>query len=690
MSEDARIFGATTTAQERAGGRFQIAGAADAIVARCKHWADICSRVNSQTCSQQRLRLYRKATGSSKGRVIKGNRLKWLRGGMGVNPGTKAVQYADEDDVIEVVDHPVLDLLRNPNPWMGGHEFSYLRFKAMEAAGNSYTFVYDTSEAYFLSPQFMRIVSSETEPISGYVWTRNRQQEFRIDPDMVMHQRLEPSLETPWIGSSPIMSVILALDLYEAAMTSEMARWINGGAPLWVAKLPQGTDPNTRQEVRDYLRSEFRGPGKAGNFLVTSNVDIENPGLSNRDMQYRDGMDMVARMTWASYGIPESVMELNDANLASSQTGNVQYMRQTILPRVNGDAHALSEYLLPLYGIRPGDYWFAYDNPVPEDVSAKIAQSVSLVSSGILTVNEVRAEMGWEGVGDAGDVLRVNGIEVGKEMGNEDGTQVDQEQGPVGEDAGSEDDAQEQEDARPAGEVKRKEAPTSKLSELGRKVRGWFDKVRDGLKVLPGGVLELPPGAAMELDSILGSALADIFKNGLKGEFEKAGTGFDVVPVRALAALDHHRALVIEQVMNTTMKGLRDTVKEGLASGVSIPELADAVRGQIDETYDWRAENIARTESANAYGAGRNAAFVELDFDKTWELAGGPCPMCEGFALHVQCKTFKATEPFCKAGETWIGTDGKPYMAETAIMHEPLHPSCRCTTVGVLSKDGGE
>lgn len=707
---DAVVANASTLMGEREAGRFHIAAHADLLVSRCKHWAEIASTLNATSCASQRLRLYRRGKGSGTKRgcraVTDRKRMAYLKGHCAAQPSAKSMEYMGDDDAIEVVRHPVLDLLRHPCPWMSGGDFTYLRFKAKDVAGNSYAFAYADGKAptelYFLAPQYMRIKATEDSPIAQYVWSRNRTSYVEIEPEYMLHQRARPSLDTPWLGTSPIVAVFMALDIFEAAMTSEMARWINGGAPYWVAECAAGTDPKQREAVRDYLRSEFRGPQKAGNFLVTAGVKITNPGLGNKEMEYRGGMEDIRKMVYAAFDVPQSVMELNDANLASATSGNGQYARQCLLPRLNRDADGLTEGLLPMFGVSPGDMWFCYDNPVPEDRQSMVTQGVSLANAGVLTANELRAQDGYEPI-EGGDTLRFNGMPVGGEQEdpNDEGG-PDQEQ--AGE-QGSEGETGVPEETDSGGGAKHHKCgcrecrtkdrnapklPKQPVSDLAKEIRAWFDEVKDGLRVELGGSLVILADAAAKLDAIVGPALADMFKRGMLQEAAKykPDEHWNVVPVRAAEALSRHRATVIEQVMDTTLNGLRKTIQEGVEAGATISDLSVAVRDQIDETYSWRAENIARTETANALGAGRQAGLTELGIDtKEWLLAGGPCPMCEGFAAAMVGKKIPIDQPFMRAGESWVGTDGKTYTATRDIQHEPLHPSCRCAMVGVVEAD---
>src|SRR5690606_32606845 len=65
----------------------------------------------------------------------------------------------------------------------------------------------------------------------------------------------------------------------------------------------------------------------------------------------------------------------------------------------------------------------------------------------------------------------------------------------------------------------------------------------------------------------------------------------------------------VRDINETTRQAVETIVRESLIDGTTIPDLADALRGAIEETYAGRAEAIARTESQVAYNSASQAAY---------------------------------------------------------------------------------
>lgn len=383
----------------------------EATIARAKAWVYICANANATACAGQTMRLYRKAGKSRKAkRITERTRAKYLH-----SPavGGKAMMYAEQaGDVEEIIDHPAITLLRNPSEWYRGTDFFRLLFMWRELCGNSFVGLVGATNGepesmLPLMPQHVRIQPSLEMLVGGYWYGRAAERVTFLEPDEVIHHKFAPSPFDPYNGIGPLYAVLAEADLDAATTADETARWLNGARPDFVAKLPKGTPLAEREAFKANINSQHRGPNNAGKFLVVTEAEIEPLSWSMKEMEYVASRENVRERIMASFDIPESRFKMNDANRASSLTGDVQYMRDGIRPRLIQDAENWTEALLPKFGIEPGEMWFAYDNCVPGDDSALATTNAALVTAGIRTVNEARNELGDDASDDpSADVLR--------------------------------------------------------------------------------------------------------------------------------------------------------------------------------------------------------------------------------------------------------------------------------------------
>ena len=116
------------------------------------------------------------------------------------------------------------------------------------------------------------------------------------------------------------------------------------------------------------------------------------------------------------------------------------------------------------------------------------------------------------------------------------------------------------------------------------------------------------------------------------------------------------RSLTLAKSINkTTLEALRHELALGFEAGESIQQLTKRIGKWFDDTKQWKAEQISRTEVLAAYNEGNLHRF-EIEGVKMVEWMASPSACDECFAFDAQ-------------------------VFDTANSHGmiPLHPNCRCT-----------
>jgi len=374
--------------------------------------------INATVLSGQTLRLYRNAnmTGKSRGRKVADPRqLRHLqnRGPVRSVVG-KAALYAGRagDNVEEVLNHPILDLLQNPDPLYTGPLWMWMLCWFKEICGRSYLYIGERDShgvpvsAYILPSEYAWPMLDDKNLIRGYYYGRNRSDPMRIDAADVVYLRQHGSPIHPAGGQSWLLSVVSETDMEAAALKAEVQRWLNGGMPGMVFQAAPTTTDAQMKQISAHLNQQVRGVGKAGSVLLLRDTELKEYGTKPHEMQYVEGITATEKRIYDAAGIPEPIYRLNSANLASATVANAQYMRFTIAPRLAVLAAEFTELLLPQFGADPGEYWFAFDNPVQEDQIALAAELRAAEAQGIVTPNEYRKVMDLEALPDDVNVLR--------------------------------------------------------------------------------------------------------------------------------------------------------------------------------------------------------------------------------------------------------------------------------------------
>lgn len=360
------------------------------------HWVSICARKNASVCASQKLRLYSADT-SKQGRKIKRREIQRLK-----EMGGDAANMA-RFGAVEIESHPILDLLNKPSKYYTAADTAYLRFISKEIVGDSYTLVDDQGSDMAMIPLLPQYVSAkigksgDEQFLEGYLYGRDMTIAKLYPREVIFHSKFAPDPTDPYSGRSPISDIFPYAQLLTLATISEQARWKNFGMPPVHVEFDANTPLDKMNQQIESVKRQVQGPGNSGNWLVTSGSKITPLAIKPRDMEYTAGALECAKIIWAAYDIPESVVRPNEGSLAAAAAGDPAWMRYGILPRLQRDADDLTNLLIPMFeGMETEGYFFAYDNPVAEDEEKKIQTLIQLKMAGAISVNELREELGRE------------------------------------------------------------------------------------------------------------------------------------------------------------------------------------------------------------------------------------------------------------------------------------------------------
>ena len=709
---------ATVRPQDEALSRFNRSDA-PALVQLVSQYAAICGRINALAVSSYPIRLMRKkAVGQPKNAVdVKDRaRLKHYRSAaIG-----KSALIAASGDIQEVENHPLLDLLRKPNPWTGWAEFVRHLILSADHTGNFFVYCPDSSapaEMYQLAPQYVRTVPDRETFIAAYIYGRSMEIEETFAFEDVIHGKLYPSLTNPYLGEGSLHAVVREAQLQALATENEIARWLNGGRPSTILKVPDNTGNEEMRAIESYFNSKHRGTQNAGKVYVARAIEAMAFDTNRKDMEYVEGQREIQERIWNAYGVPQSLLQLNDANLASSVTGHTQYARQTILPRQIMVADTLSEYLLPAFGLDPSVYWLAFDNPVPEDMEAIERQATSLVATGVKTINELRADLGLEPQ-DGGDVLRINGVpidQIGPPLSPQStvnaNISIPDQFKPTPDNSTGD---LEEPTTEPTQEPP---APKSVMScdcgcgtihkdddKLAREAAKLIDEMRlaigpDIRRIIEAAMDSATPTGRVTIEGSLVDSLASTMLDQITGtvlhgaqaglakigqDVNPEDDAFSVLPTNAIDYYTQRMPKLAGDVANTIAEQVRGRILAGLENGSSIEQIKGDLLKEIPMISDVRAEAIARTETSDALNNGERLAWKQAGVEKVqWELAGGPCPICEAIAAKYS-EPHPVDVPFFKLGDTITTTKGVFVFDYKDVYAPPAHVNCRCTLLPIV------
>jgi len=307
----------------------------------------------------------------------------------------------DSDDVEQITDHPALDLLRDPDPAMSSTDVLQLVYWYREVCGHCYLWTGSgtPSGLYILHPQWTRPVLDKAEGVVGYNYGRENIRPLYVPTSEVVVSKWMIDPFAPWQGVSWVRSIERYGDLEDAAVAAEVARWKNSGQYGMVLKAPTGYTDAQIKQAESALRARG-GPLAAGRAMVLRDVELIQSAAKPHEMNYLPGLQQAEAAIYRAAGVPDPIWKMNDAIQSNAAEGGAQWQR-AIYERQCRVADDLTEWLLPMFGVEPGEMWFAYPNQVGKDVAAESARVAVAFQAGACYLNEYRKVLGLEPVDDA-------------------------------------------------------------------------------------------------------------------------------------------------------------------------------------------------------------------------------------------------------------------------------------------------
>lgn len=315
--------------------------------------------------------------------------------------------------------HPLLDLLRRPNPARSQADFFEAAYAYLNIAGNSYlemTRGVDglPVELYCLRPDRMKVVAGSSGWPKAYIYAVNGQQhQFAVDPvsgeSPVLHLKTFHPTDD-YYGMSPLTAAAISVDIHNAASGWNKALLDNSARPSGALVFePKDGNSSLSREQFDRLKAEmeenFQGTRNARRpLLLEGGLKWQQMAFSPADMDFINAKHVAAREIALAFGVPPMVMSIPGDNTYSNyQEANRALWRSTLLPMMGKMISGLNHWLVPHFG---DDLRLKYDlEAVPAMTHDRAALWQRVGAADFLTVNEKRAAVGLGAI-TGGDVIK--------------------------------------------------------------------------------------------------------------------------------------------------------------------------------------------------------------------------------------------------------------------------------------------
>ena len=312
--------------------------------------------------------------------------------------------YRQSADGLEQVDpqHPLQSVLNRVNRWWTRGDLWRATETYLSLWGSAYWAIVregnEIKEIWPLRPDKMKIVPDAEEYIKGFVYGTSTDMRAFAPDEIVWFRYFNPLDE--YSGLSPIAPVAMSVDMGIDALQTNRSALANDATPGMIISV---SDSPTDEEVMSFYQrweSRFAGPKAARRpAILGEGMTASNLGFSPKDMMSLESMRWSNEDVARAFNVPTPMLhDLSRATYSNIMTARKSFWEDCIGPQLAFYEEELTEMLLPMFG--EDDLVVRFDTSgVPalqEDEDAKAGRRDTYIKSGVLTVNEVRGEMGLE------------------------------------------------------------------------------------------------------------------------------------------------------------------------------------------------------------------------------------------------------------------------------------------------------
>ena len=261
--------------------------------------------------------------------------------------------------------HPLIDLMRRPNPAQGRAELMEALYGHLLLTGNAYVEAVAGEEAalplelYVLRSDRMSVVpGADGWPVAYEYAVGGRKHRFDMTGEIppICHIRSFHPQDDHY-GFTPMRAAASAVDVHNAASRWSKALLDNAARPSG-AIVYRGSDGNATltqdqyDRLLDEMASQHQGAANAGRpMLLEGGLDWKPMGFSPSDMEFQKTKEAAAREIAVAFGVPPMLLGIpGDATYANYQEANRAFYRLTVLPLAHRVSAALSDWLARFSG----------------------------------------------------------------------------------------------------------------------------------------------------------------------------------------------------------------------------------------------------------------------------------------------------------------------------------------------------
>jgi len=322
----------------------------------------------------------------------------------------------DSQQAEPVEDHPVLQLMAQPDPMIMGSLFWGWVIQDYKLFGNTYlrkirsTTRGVVTALQFLPQDMVRPVGNGINPLTHYVYTTDGRS-FDIPVSDIIHIRYGRDPSDIRIGRAPLTAVLREIATDNTASTTAYGLLANGAMPSLIVgpdakETTVDMSMDDARQVKRQLHEDLTGDGSGGIVVMTGAYKMDRVSLTPSELALDSVRRVPEERICSALGINPMVLGLG-SGLERSTYSNYERAQQAawedgMVPLLRTLADAITADLLPEYPeTQQGDY-VMYDletvRALADDMQAEAVRAEKLYKAGIIDRAEAKRIAGLEAV----------------------------------------------------------------------------------------------------------------------------------------------------------------------------------------------------------------------------------------------------------------------------------------------------
>ncbi|GEM_PF-4839850 len=546
-------------------------------------------------------------------------------------------------DVAEVFDHPLLDVLNNPNSFQSAREFWELSVSHYLLSGDCFWLLERNGtkivQMMVLRPDYVEVaLSNDGKTIVGYDYRFRTVQRFK--PENVLHIRnTDPTNPLRGVGVvRPARSRILT----EIEATAYQASFFkNQGRPDFAVFADADVDEEKAADFRARWKAVFGGKNAGSVGIFGRNVkSVQELNKTPKEMDFIASQHFLRDDILAALRIPKAMVTSDDVNLANAKEAYRVFLQEAVTPVFEAFLDVINTKLVPAVD---DSVFFDFTDPAPVDREMLLKETRELKTAGIITANEARAMYNYDAL-DGGDTLSAS--PQATQALTETAKRFIRKRPLL---------AKKLEATEAMALVILNSQPKRQLNSIfpdqkskllyAKAVNDRADrkaeKVKKDIDVFHEGMMKRVLESDLTVDGFMDKqaekkTAKDFFtpimvklynENGqeaLDALFRKASAEHFFADAVLLAAIEGRVEFFTASIVDTTFEVLKSQIIEGVKEGYGVDKIAKNIRDTFDNISKNRAKTIAQTETNFVLSKSTNDAYAQSSVvtGKEWLTVG--------------------------------------------------------------------